>query len=78
MPRHLGVSGRGKSALAEETVKELMRVHLSTARDELVAWHTENHIADVAAYDTVYDHILVMPDTLSGGIVQQCPEKFGK
>jgi hypothetical protein len=30
----------------------------------------------VRAYDKVYDHILMMADALSDGIVKQFPEKF--
>lgn len=69
---------RANPSWPEATLKELMHMHLLTTRDELVARHTGNYTADVDAYDRVYDHILVMSDTLSDGIVQQCPEKFGK
>jgi hypothetical protein len=31
---------------------------------------------DVRAYDAVYDHILMMSDALSDGIVKQFPDKF--
>jgi len=57
-------------------VRDLMYMHLSTTKAELVARYTENYPADVQAYDTVYDHILKMSDALSDGIVKQFPAKF--
>ena len=61
-----------------QTLKDLMHMHLSTTKDELVARYTMDYTADVAAYDTVYDHILTMSDALSDGIVKQFPAMFGK
>jgi len=37
---------------------------------------TKNWDADVKAYDAVYEHILMMADALSDGIVKQFPQKF--
>ncbi len=62
----------------EATLKDLLHMHLSTTKDELVARYTMNYTADVIAYDRVYDHILVMSDTLSQGVVAQFPATFGK
>jgi hypothetical protein len=56
---------------------EMMKKHLSTTTDEVVARLTKNWDADVRAYDAVYDHILHMSDALSDGIVKQFPDKFG-
>ena len=58
------------------TLVDMMNVHLSTTTDEVVARLTKNWDADVRAYDRVYDHILMMADALSDGIVKQFPEKF--
>lgn len=58
------------------TLVNMMNVHLSTTTDEVVARLTKNWDADVRAYDKVYDHILMMADALSDGIVKQFPEKF--
>jgi hypothetical protein len=60
----------------EQDVKDLMYMHLSTTKDELVARYTGNYTADVQAWDAVYSHILTMSDAISGGIVKQYPEKF--
>jgi hypothetical protein len=59
------------------TLTDMMKKHLATTTDEVVARLTKNWEADVRAYDAVYDHILHMSDTLSDGIVKQFPEKFG-
>ena len=58
------------------TLVDMMKMHLSTTTDEVVARLTKNWDADVRAYDRVYDHILQMSDALSEGIVKQFPAKF--
>ena len=58
------------------TLEDLMHMHLSTTKDELVARYTRNYTADVQAYDVVYAHILKMSDALSDGIVKQFPAQF--
>jgi hypothetical protein len=57
-------------------LKDMMHMHLSTTKDELVARYTRDYQADVKAWDVVYDHILKMSDALSDGIVKQFPTKF--
>jgi hypothetical protein len=59
------------------TLVDMMKKHLSTTTDEVVARLGKNWDADVRAFDAVYDHILHMSDALSDGIVKQFPEKFG-
>ena len=58
------------------TLVAMMNTHLSTTTDEVVARLTKNWDADTRAYDAVYDHILMMADALSDGIVKQFPAKF--
>jgi hypothetical protein len=55
---------------------KMMNMHLSTTTDEVVARLTKNWDADTRAFDVVYEHILVMADALSDGIIKQFPEKF--
>jgi hypothetical protein len=55
---------------------DMMKVHLATTTDEVVARMKHDWSADVRAYDAVYNHILMMADALSDGIVKQFPEKF--
>ena len=59
------------------TLADMMKKHLATTTDEVVARLTKNWDGDVRAFDAVYDHILHMSDALSDGIVKQFPEKFG-
>lgn len=59
-----------------QTLVDMMNTHLSTTTDEVVARLTKNWDADVRAFDKVYNHILVMADALSDGIIKQFPEKF--
>jgi len=54
----------------------MMKMHLATTTDEVVARLKHDWGADVRAYDAVYNHILMMADALSDGIVKQFPEKF--
>lgn len=59
------------------TLVSMMKTHLSTTTDEVVARLTKHWDDDVRAYDAVYTHILMMADALSAGIVKQFPQKFG-
>lgn len=58
------------------TVLDMMKVHLSTTTAEVTARLKKDWDGDVRAYDAVYDHILMMADALSDGIIKQFPEKF--
>ena len=58
------------------TLVDLMQKHLSTTTDEVVARLNKNWEADVRAFDAVYDHILMMADALSDGIIKQFPDRF--
>jgi hypothetical protein len=60
------------------TLVDMMNKHLSTTTDEVVARLTNNWDADVKSFDAVYQHILMMADALSDGIVKQFPAKFAK
>ena len=54
-----------------------MKDHLSTTTDEVTARLKKDWAADITAYDKVYDHILMMSDALTDGIIKQFPERFG-
>ena len=58
------------------TLAEMMKKHLSTTTNEVVARLNKDWEADVRAFDEVYDHILHMADALSDGILKQFPAKF--
>lgn len=58
------------------TLGDMMKMHLSTTTDEVVARLHKDWAGDAKAFDAVYDHILKMADALSDGIVKQFPDKF--
>lgn len=60
----------------KDTLVDMMKKHLSTTTAEVVARLKHDWDGDVRAYDAVYDHILMMADALSDGIVKQFPDKF--
>jgi hypothetical protein len=61
-----------------DTLVDMMKQHLSTTTNEVVARLNKNWDDDVRAFDAVYDHILHMSDALAEGIVTQFPDKFGE
>jgi hypothetical protein len=60
----------------KDTLADLMKKHLSTTTNEVVARLNKDWDADVRAFDEVHEHILHMADALSDGIVKQFPDKF--
>ena len=60
----------------KETLVAMMKTHLSTTTAEVVARLKHDWEGDIRAYDAVYQHILMMADALSDGIVKQFPDKF--
>lgn len=58
------------------TLDDMMKKHLSTTTDEVVARLGKRWDDDVRAFDAVYEHILHMADALTDGIVKQFPDKF--
>jgi hypothetical protein len=60
----------------KDTLADLMKKHLSTTTNEVVARLNKDWEADVRAFDEVYEHILHMADALSDGIIKQFPGKF--
>jgi hypothetical protein len=58
------------------TLAEMMKMHLTTTKNEVSARVNKNWEEDAKAFDAVYDHILKMSDALADGIIKQFPEKF--
>ena len=50
--------------------------HLDLTLVEATARLDGNYVADVAAFDEVFEHIMMMADALSDGIGAQFPDKF--
>jgi hypothetical protein len=63
-------------AWPEDTLVEMMNMHLKTTTDEAIARLKKDYPADVKAFDTVFEHMMGMSDALSAGIIEQFPEKF--
>jgi hypothetical protein len=57
-------------------MKAMMRQHLDLTTAEVVARLNKNWEGDIAAYDEVHLHILVLADELTNGIVAQFPDAF--
>ncbi|HEY3396223.1 MAG TPA: cupredoxin domain-containing protein [Armatimonadota bacterium] len=56
----------------------MMKTHLDTTTAEAVARLKGDWAGDLAAFDKVQTHILMMSDALSLGIIQQFPAKFAE
>ncbi|HSE62231.1 MAG TPA: hypothetical protein VLG15_01330 [Thermoanaerobaculia bacterium] len=61
---------------SREAMRAEMRHHLDLTLEEALARLRGDWAADIAAYDTVHEHILGMADVLSSGIIRQFPRKF--
>jgi hypothetical protein len=59
------------------TMQADMKTHLDQTLTEAVDHLKGNYTADIADYEMVHEHILMMADTLSEGIIAQFPEQFG-
>lgn len=56
-------------------LKMMMRMHLDQTLAEASARLTADWAGDIAAYDTIVDHILQMADVLADGIGKQFPDR---
>jgi len=70
----LGTANPSQWPAAE--MRAMMRQHLDLTTDEVEARLHQNWPADIAAYDRVHLHILVLADQLTNGIVAQFPAAF--
>ena len=59
-----------------ETLNQLLYKHLEILTEQVVARIKGDWVADIMAYDKGEDHILMLADALSLGIMEQFPEKF--
>jgi hypothetical protein len=60
----------------EKDVYDLLNLHLSLTKQEVVARLEQNWDADVASFDEIFTEIMTVADALSDGLVKQFPEKF--
>ena len=61
---------------SNKTLKDMLHKHLQLLTDAVVARLNKDWKADIKAYDEGEDHIIMLADTLSDGIIKQFPEKF--
>lgn len=57
-------------------LKDLLHVHLQLLTDVINARSKKDWDADILAFDKGEDHIIVMADTISKGIIKQFPKNF--
>jgi hypothetical protein len=57
-------------------IASMLREHLRLTTDEVVARLQGRWAADVAAYDRIHEHALMMADAFSAGLVAQFPRRF--
>ncbi len=57
-------------------VVDLLGLHLSLTKQEVVARLQQNWAADVEAFDQIFAEIMTVADVLSDGLVKQFPDRF--
>ena len=60
----------------EKDVQDLLALHLSLTRREVVARLEKQYETDIAAFDDIMTEIFTLADVLASGIMQQFPFKF--
>jgi hypothetical protein len=60
----------------EKEVHDLISLHLTLTRREVVAKLSQTWNEDVAAFDDILTEILTLADALTDGIIQQFPQRF--
>ena len=61
---------------SQEAMRQMMKGHLDQTLSEAVNRLTGKYADDVRDYDVIHDHILMMADSLSSGIIEQFPKRF--
>jgi len=60
-----------------KALAEMLHGHLAMTTDAVVAKLGNDTAAAIAAYDKGHEHMLMVADALSSGIVKQFPKRFG-
>jgi phage terminase Nu1 subunit (DNA packaging protein) len=61
---------------SEKELKEMLYAHLQYITEEVVSRLGKNWDADIAVFDKNLNHMLMLADVLSEGIVKQFPKQF--
>ena len=70
------LSGANPKNWPKQTLADMMHKHLELTTGEVVSRLKNDWAADIKNYDMGHDHILMMADALSAGIINQFPDKF--
>lgn len=70
--------GKANPNWTKESLKEMLDTHLSLTKAIAVAAITKDLDAEIKAADSNHEHMLMMADALTDGIVKQFPKKFGE
>ncbi|MCC6687337.1 MAG: hypothetical protein IT205_10190 [Fimbriimonadaceae bacterium] len=62
----------------ESATKPMMKEHISTTTVYAVDLLKGDYASAIKHYDSAYDHMMMMADALSSGIIAQFPDKFRK
>jgi len=60
----------------KKDVVDLLGLHLSLTKQEVVARLQKNWAADVDAFDQIFTEIMTVADVLADGIIKQFPDRF--
>ncbi|HET9753296.1 MAG TPA: hypothetical protein VFP52_10055 [Myxococcales bacterium] len=60
----------------QKTLQDALHTHLQMVTDQVVATLHHDAAAAIAAYDKGAEHMLMVADVLSSGIVKQFPDRF--
>lgn len=61
---------------SNKELKDLLHKHLQLVTDAVTARIKKDYVADIIAFDQGEDHIILLADTLTEGIVKQFPNRF--
>ncbi len=61
---------------SNQLLRDLLYRHLNLITDAVKARLTQNWDADIIAFDKGIEHIILLADTLTEGIVKQFPKRF--
>jgi hypothetical protein len=59
-----------------KNMAEILHEHLNLTAGQIVSRLKKDWIADIGCYDRGHDHIIMLADTLTDGIIKQFPDKF--